>query len=118
MFRKNQHHLQPALISNVTTCRRSCVSGWKPRGPARFGTSSLAGCRKKRSPSCTRRSTVAQRTVNVLVSLDTLKGGFGWSDEELYDKFCYDLQVRYAVGYDNLATVSSSCARCTTFGGG
>ena len=38
----------------------------------------------------------------MLVSLDTLKGGFGWSDEELYDKFCYDLQVRYAVGYDNL----------------
>ena len=38
----------------------------------------------------------------MLVSLDTLKGGFGWSDEELYDQFCYDLQVRYAVGYDNL----------------
>ena len=41
--------------------------------------------------------------VNVLVGLDTLKAGFGWSDEELYDHFLYDLQVRYALGYENLA---------------
>ena len=40
--------------------------------------------------------------MNVLVSLDTLKAGYGWSDEELYDHFLYDLQVRYAVGYENL----------------
>ena len=40
--------------------------------------------------------------VNVLVSLDTLKAGYGWSDEELYDHFLYDLQVRYAVGYESL----------------
>ena len=39
----------------------------------------------------------------VLVSLDTLKAGYGWSDEELYDHFLYDLQVRYAVGYESLA---------------
>jgi hypothetical protein len=37
--------------------------------------------------------------VNVLVGLETLKSGFGWSDEELYDHFLYDLQVRYALGY-------------------
>ncbi len=40
--------------------------------------------------------------VNVLVSLDTLKAGYGWSDEELYDHFLYDMQVRYAIGYDSL----------------
>ncbi len=40
--------------------------------------------------------------VNVLVSLDVLKAGYGWSDEELYDHYLYDLQVRYAVGYDSL----------------
>ena len=37
--------------------------------------------------------------VNVLVGLETLKLGFGWSDEELYDHFLYNLQVRYALGY-------------------
>ena len=41
--------------------------------------------------------------VNVLVSLDSLKAGHGWGDEELYDHFLYDLQVRYAVGYESLA---------------
>ena len=40
--------------------------------------------------------------VNVLVSLDTLKAGYGWSDEELDDHFLYDLQVRDAIGYDSL----------------
>ena len=37
--------------------------------------------------------------VNVLVGRETLKSGFGWSDEELYDHFLNDLQVRYALGY-------------------
>ena len=40
--------------------------------------------------------------VNVLVALDMLKARFGWSDEELYDHFVFDMQVRYAVGYRNL----------------
>ena len=37
--------------------------------------------------------------VNVLVGQETLKSGIGWSDEELYDHFLYDLQERYSVGY-------------------
>lgn len=40
--------------------------------------------------------------VNVLVGLEYLKAGHGWSDEELYDHFCYDIQVRYALGYRQL----------------
>jgi len=40
--------------------------------------------------------------VNVLVGLEALKAGFGWSDQELYEHYCYDLQVRYALGYDRL----------------
>lgn len=40
--------------------------------------------------------------VNVLVGLEILKAGYGWSDEELYDHFSYDVQVRYALGYRNL----------------
>ncbi len=40
--------------------------------------------------------------VNVLMGLETLKAGFGWSDEELYDAFCYNMQVRYALGYRDL----------------
>jgi hypothetical protein len=40
--------------------------------------------------------------VNVLVGLEIMKAGFGWSDEEMYDAFCYNVQVRYALGYQNL----------------
>jgi len=40
--------------------------------------------------------------VNVLVSLEVLKAGFGWSDAELHENFCFNLQVRYALGYDRL----------------
>lgn len=41
--------------------------------------------------------------VNVLVGLETLKSGFGWSDAEMYDHFCYDMQVRYALGCHDLS---------------
>jgi hypothetical protein len=40
--------------------------------------------------------------VNVLVGLESLKAGFGWSDEELYEAFLYNVQVRYALGYQDL----------------
>jgi hypothetical protein len=36
--------------------------------------------------------------VNILLGFETLKSGFGWSDEELYNHFLFDLQVRYALG--------------------
>lgn len=40
--------------------------------------------------------------VNVLVALEILKSGFGWSDRELYEQLCFNLQVRYAVGLREL----------------
>ena len=40
--------------------------------------------------------------INVLMGLEILKSGFGWSDEEVYDAFCYNMQVRYALGYRDL----------------
>jgi len=40
--------------------------------------------------------------INVLVGLEVIKAGFGWSDEELFENFCFNLQVRHALGYDRL----------------
>jgi hypothetical protein len=37
-----------------------------------------------------------------MVGLEALKSGNGWSDAELYEHYCYDLQVRYALGLDRL----------------
>lgn len=38
-------------------------------------------------------------TVNVLVSLGVPQSRNGWTDEEMYNKLCYQIQVRYALGY-------------------
>jgi hypothetical protein len=40
--------------------------------------------------------------VNVLVGLEFLKATSGWTDEEMYNEFCYDVQMRYALGYLHL----------------
>jgi len=40
--------------------------------------------------------------VNVLVGLEYLKAGNGWTDEEMYDEVSYDVQVRYALGMRQL----------------
>jgi hypothetical protein len=40
--------------------------------------------------------------VNILVGLECLKADMGWSDEELYDAFLYNIQVRYALGIREL----------------
>lgn len=42
--------------------------------------------------------------VNVLVGLEILKAGYGWSDEELYEQVCFNLQVRHALGLHDLRT--------------
>jgi len=40
--------------------------------------------------------------INVLVGLETLKAGCGWSDAELHEAYTFNVQVRYAVGLENL----------------
>ena len=40
--------------------------------------------------------------INLLVGLEILKAGRGWSDDEMYEHFHFDIQVRYALGYSIL----------------
>ncbi len=103
MFRANKRHQQPALISNVNELpdkqRRRLEESWAGTFRQEFFS------RLKEDAFAGLYSDLPSRPnvpVNVLVSLDILKAGYGWSDEELYDHFLYDLQVRYAVGYDSL----------------
>lgn len=103
MFRKHQKHLQPALMSDIESLpqkhRQRLDCSWAGvfyrEVFSRLDEGIFAGLYAD-VPS---RPNVP---VNVLVGLETLKAGFGWSDEELYDAFAYDLQVRYALGYRNL----------------
>ncbi|MEZ4609273.1 MAG: hypothetical protein R2838_03280 [Caldilineaceae bacterium] len=41
--------------------------------------------------------------VNVPVGLEILAYGMGVSDAELYGEFSFDMQVRYALGYESLS---------------
>ncbi len=55
--------------------------------------------------------------VNVLVALEILKSGFGWSDRELYEQFCFNLQVRHAVGMGDLGEEVFELRTLRVFGG-
>lgn len=103
MYKPNKKHLQPMLISNVNDLpekhRQRLGSSWAGVFYRDFF------CRLKEEPFARLYTDVPSRPnipVNVLVGLETLKAGFGWSDEELYDHFVFDLQVRYALGYRDL----------------
>jgi hypothetical protein len=103
MYKPNKKHLQPPLISQVQALpdkhRQRLEQSWAGEFYRQFF------CRLKERPFACLYADLPSRPnipVNVLVALDTLKAGFGWSDEELYDHFTFDVQVRYALGYHNL----------------
>src|SRR4030066_1754357 len=103
MFRKNTKHLQPAVISAASELpekqRKRLENSWAGTFYREFF------CRIDEEAFAVLYSEVASRPnvpVNVLVGLEALKAGFGWSDQELYENYCYNLQVRYALGYDRL----------------
>ena len=103
MFRKNKRHFQIPLTSNVDELpeklRKRLDVSWSGIFYREFFT------RLNESPfailyaDCPSRPNVP---VNVLVGLEYLKAGNGWTDEEMFDNFCYDVQVRYALGYRQL----------------
>ena len=103
MFRKNTKHLQPALISAASELpakqRKRLEASWAKTFYKEFFSRidedifSVLYSEKSSRPNV---------PVNVLLGLETIKAGFGWSDQELYDHYCFDLQVRYALGYDRL----------------
>ena len=103
MFRKNTKHQQPALISAASELpekqRRRLEKSW---ADTFFNQFFLRINEEAFSVLYSDKSSRPNVPVNVLVGLEALKAGFGWSDEELYENYCYNLQVRYALGYDRL----------------
>ena len=103
MFVKNRSHFQKPLFSTVTTL---------PKKQRKRLEASWAGtfyedvfCRIEEKTFEILYSEKASRPnvpVNVLMGLEILKDGNGWTDEEMYDNFCYNVQVRYALGLHSL----------------
>jgi hypothetical protein len=103
MYKPNKKHLQPLLISNVNDLpenqRQRLENSWAGEFYREFF------CRIQEDRFAAVYADIPSRPnipVNVLLGMETLKAGFGWSDEELYDHFTFDLQVRYALGYQDL----------------
>lgn len=103
MYRSNTAHLQPALFSTVQSLPES-QRKWLEESWAGVFYREFFG-RIREEPFAVLYSDKPSRPnvpVNVLVGLEVLKAGFGWSDAEIYEAFTFDLRVRYALGYDSL----------------
>lgn len=103
MFRKNDQHLQWPLISDLDALPAKFKERLEKSWAGTFYREVFV--RLDETPFAALYADEASRPnipINVLVGLETLKAGFGWSDEELYENFCFNLQVRYALGYRQL----------------
>ena len=103
MFKKNQRHFQLPLTSNVDELppklRKHLDTSWSGVFYREFFS------RLDETPfavlyaDCPSRPNIP---VNVLVGLEYLKAGNGWTDEEMLEEFGYNTQVRYALGFRQL----------------
>lgn len=103
MFKKNKRHIQPPLISEVSQLPERQFSHLERSWAGVFYREVFS--RLDESAFSVLYSDLPSRPnipVNVLVGLEFMKSGFGWSDEQLYDEFLYNVQVRYALGYHKL----------------
>jgi hypothetical protein len=101
MFKEHSHHQQPILICSVNELpdekRDYLYSSWAWVFYQEFF------CRLDEKPFSVLYSNLPSRPnvpVNVLVGLEYLKAGNGWTDQEMYEAFLYNMQVRFALGYD------------------
>jgi len=105
MFRKNDQHLQWPLFSSIDSLPEKQQARLEASWAGTFYHELF--CRINEEPFAVLYSDdEASRPnipVNLLVGFETLKAGFGWSDEEAFDHFCFDVQVRYAVGHRDLS---------------
>jgi hypothetical protein len=103
MFKKNHRHLQMPLTSHIDDLpeklRQRLENSWAGAFYEHFFCRVDEDLFAGLYDDCPSRPNVP---VNVLVGLEALKAGNGWTDEEMYDRFCYDIQVRYALGYRQL----------------
>ncbi len=103
MFRANTHHLQKTLFSGLNELPKNLKERLEDSWAGTFYEMIFSRIDEK--PYAVLYADVASRPnvpVNVLVGLEILKAGYGWSDEEMYENYCYNVQVRRALGVYNL----------------
>ncbi|MBN2267240.1 MAG: transposase [Candidatus Babeliaceae bacterium] len=102
MFQKNPRSQQPLLFSDINILsdrsNKILTNSWA----ATFRKEVFLQINESMfEPMFSKLASRPNTPINILMSLEMLKWGKGWTDEELYENFLFDLQVRYAVGCDN-----------------
>ena len=103
MFRKNDQHQQAYLFSSVNELPEKQRERLEKSWAATFYQDFFS--RIDEDSFAVLYSDKASRPnipVNVLVSVEALKAGFGWSDAELEEQMAFNIQTRYALGYRDL----------------
>jgi hypothetical protein len=103
MFRQNEEHRQQSFFSGEnllpeklgTRLRKSWAETFYREVFCRIDETLFA-------PLFSEEASRPNSPINVLMGSEILKSGFGWSDEELHDQVCFNLQVRYALGLRDL----------------
>ena len=104
MFLRNKRHLQRPLFSSIDSLPEKILKRLEGSWAGAFYHQVFARIDEDRfAVLYSDEPSRPNIPVNVLVGLEILKSGFGWSDEEMYDHFCYDVQVRLALGYRELS---------------
>lgn len=104
MYRKNDKHYQQALFSSLDDLpdkqRQRLESSWArtfyEEVFCRIDEGLFAGLYSEKASR-------PNAAINVLVGLEIMKSGFGWSDAELEEQLAFNVQVRYGLGYRNLS---------------
>lgn len=103
MFRKNDRHLQQSFFNSVNELpdelQKRLENSW-----AGVFYDEVFTCIDEEPYAVLYADTPSRPNVpvNILVGMEILKAGQGWSDEELYDNVCYSIQTRYALGLRTL----------------
>ncbi len=101
MFRTNNRNQEPLLLSDVSELPERSQQRLKESWAGTFREEVFGRIEEERfAVLYSEKASRPNYPVNILLGLEILKDGRGWTDEEMYEHFCYDLQVRYALGCD------------------
>ncbi len=103
MFKENNQHLQPYLISNINDLPEKQKSLLENSWSGTFYKDVF--CRIDEQIFSVLYADFPSRPnapVNELTCLEILKAGQGWTDEEMWHHYLFDLQTRYALGLEQL----------------
>ncbi len=103
MFRKNEGHIQQTFFNNVNELPEELQKRLKTSWASTFYEEIFIRIDEEAyAVLYADRPSRPNVPVNILVALEMLKAGNGWSDEEMYDNVCYNIQTRHALGLHTL----------------